>query len=153
MRDIEVNFNIDPVEKAVELAASRAVRSLAMLVSEEAQMNITINDQIDTGAMKASVFVEAEGLNIDTREQSISQATAAAAIPGKKTGKAFPFEPANEEWNPDGPLEAKVGVSAEYGYDQEYLREDDLSFFRPALEEVNKRVDEVVTRVFKDAGL
>lgn len=83
--------------------------------------NITIQDRVDTGAMRASTFFEA-GFGPSGgfgRVSTIAAATAKALVPGKKTGRTFAFEPESEVWNPKGMLEVKVGISASYAIYQE----------------------------------
>lgn len=119
--------NIDFKFKTQELlgkyrdAASRGIRVIGARVAEEIIDNITIQDRVDTGAMRASTFFEAGFGSTGRfgRISTIDDARAKAKIPGKKSGNTFDFEDASEEYRPKGLLEVKVGVSASYAIYQE----------------------------------
>ena len=144
MRNIEVKFRTDMVLSELRNAASKGVRQIALDLVNEVQLHIDINNQVDTGAMKASVFMDASGTQHRTRGESIGDAAWMASQPGVKTGRTFNFadhvEP-DQLWQPKGKLEAKVALSAEYAKWQEKR----LKFLAPAADQTRGRSEQVMS--------
>lgn len=147
MKNVEVKFRTGLVLKELQDAASRGVRQIALDLADEINLNITINNQVDTGAMRASVFMDASGTQQRSRGQSIGEATWLASQPGKKSGATFKFAEkiADEEWHPKGKLEAKVGLSAEYAIWQERR----IKFAAPAVDVIQGRRLSIMSRELK----
>lgn len=131
--------------KRVESALERTSRTLAARGAEEMIQNITINDQIDTGAMRASVFFQTYNDAKVNYQRGITEATAAAKIPGKKTGRTFDFKKKINaiEWEPGSIFESKVGISAEYAKWQEWKH---LKFLYPAFQTVRAESKSIFNR-------
>lgn len=148
MKNVEVKFQTGLVLKGLQNAASRGLRQIGLDLADEINLNITINNQVDTGAMRASVFVDATGTVGQTRGQSIGEATWRASQPGVKSGETFDFGEKIETditWRPQGKLEAKVALSAEYAKWQEKR----IKFLAPAMDTVRSRQELIMSRELK----
>lgn len=141
--DVIVDFSAwDRALTAVQKGVSLAIRDLAFLALDEVQENIVKNEQVDTGAMKASAFVHIGGDSDSLREQAKAEAAKLAAGPGAKTKGGREFEAFPSEYTPETPLEAKVGISASYAGPQEKR----LAFLGPAVDKVR----EIATKVAQE---
>ena len=146
MKDIEVFWN-DNLMDEIKNAASKAVRMTEARLAEELIDEITIQDLIDTGAMRASVFVGSSGTVIMSRSDAIGKATLQAQIPGKKSKRTFNFgeEIASTEWTPSTKFQGKVAISAGYAY---YVNRK-KQFFEKSLEVVRPLVDDIFKAEFR----
>lgn len=144
MKNVEVKFHTGLVLRELQDAASRGLRQIALDLVNEIQLNIDINNQVDTGAMKASAFMDSSGTYRKSRGRSIGEATWKASQPGRKSGATFNFaeQIADEEWQPKGKLEAKVALSAEYAIYQERK----IKFMAPALDIIQSRKTEIMAK-------
>jgi hypothetical protein len=108
--------------------------TIALELDAAIQENITINNQIDTGAMRAGVFVDV--FNGDQgRESAISKARAEGSKPGAKSGRAQKLDgdfAIEESWKPEQDGDAKVGMVMDYSAPQNALK----AFVKPAVAEV-----------------
>jgi len=138
--DVVVDFSgWDRALAEVEKGVAEAIRDLAFTALEHVQENITANEQIDTGAMKASAFVHIGGSGENGREEAESRARQAIAGPGAKTKGGREFETLPVVWVPDNELEAKVAVSASYAGPQESR----IAFLAPAADAIREIASEV----------
>jgi hypothetical protein len=131
---------------ALQEGISLALRSLAFEAAENAQEQILENKQIDTGAMKASVFVHIGGSGESTRPEAVTEATLAATRPGAKSGRTRDFKASPEKWTPENDFEVKVGVSASYAVYQE----DRIAFLAPAADSIREIAAEVARDRFNE---
>jgi hypothetical protein len=147
MKNVEVKFHTGLVLRELQNAASRGLRQIGLDLADEINLNITINNQVDTGAMRASVFMDASGTQQRSRGQSIGEATWLASQPGRKSGATFKFAEkiADEEWQPQGKLEVKVALSAEYAIWQELM----IKFMDPAVDLIHGRNIQIFSRELK----
>lgn len=147
MKNVEVKFHTGLVLNELRNAASRGLRQIGLDLADEINLNITINNQVDTGAMRASVFMDATGTQTRSRGRSIGEATWLASQPGRKSGATFNFaeQIADEEWQPQGKLEVKVALSAEYAMWQERK----IKFMAPAVDVMHTRKVQIMSRELK----
>lgn len=139
------------VKSKLHDALRETVVTLTALVAEETIENITTNNQVDTGAMRATVFMEVDGstVTVNDREAALAIAEALSKIPGVKSKKAQEdFQPEmNITWNPEGPFQGKAALGAEYAKWQEKR----IKFIAPAFDHVKRFSNRVTTQIFKKA--
>jgi hypothetical protein len=149
----------DTADARVTGGLSEAIRALAFAVQARAEDGVQEVDAIDTGALRASIFVTADGE--DGRAEAVADAIAAGKTVGKKSKKphletviAEPGEVVS------GALEAKVGVCVNYGIYIEMGVENAFGrgivlparpFLLPAAESVAADAPVVTERFIKDA--
>ncbi len=150
----------DTADARVSGGLSEAIRALASAVQARAVDNVQEIDAIDTGALRASIFVTADGE--DGRAEAVSDAIAAGKTVGKKSKKphletviAEPGETVS------GALEAKVGVCVNYGiyiemgvegaFGREGLNFPARPYLLPAAADVAQDAPTVTRRFIQDA--
>jgi hypothetical protein len=150
VRNIEVRWNGN-VTTVIQRAAEAAIRETSLRLAEATIDEVTIYDLIDTGALRASIFVGHDGTVISTRESAIAKASIEATSPGKKSGRTFTFgeHVASETWKPTTKLQTKVGISANYANAIHNRKRNPIKFFRKAFEEVFPEVPKIFGKHFK----
>ena len=158
------NFEIkfDKFDKAglmVGRGLSNAITALAFAVQDRAVDNIQHIEAIDTGAMRASVYVETS--KIKGREPAIEKAISEGQNVGRHSGKPhLETEIASPGTEIDSYKIAKVGVAVNYGvyvemgvegaFGNKDLNFPPRPFLTPAAEEVRGEADVVAARFIKD---
>lgn len=159
--NFEIKFDKFKVaDKAVAKGLSQALAALGFAIQDRAVDNIQQIEAIDTGAMRASVYVDTDG--VPGRESAVAAAIREGANVGQHSGKPhLETVIAEEGTKVDGPNEVKVGVCVNYGIYVEMGVEgafgiDGLNFqprpyLSPAAEEVRGEADVVTRRFIQDA--
>ena len=145
------NVEIDFSKKQGYLAKVReALRQSTIAVASEIAKatieNINVNNQVDTGAMLASVYISWANNQSTNKQKAVMEATAKALIPGIKSKRTFKFDPVAQGWIPKGQYQAKVAVSANYAMWQEFKH---MKFISTAFDEVKPRVLKITDEIFK----
>lgn len=139
--DVELDFSkMEGVKKKLNKVLRHALISISAEIAEQTSEEITINNQVDTGAMRASIFLDLIGDGSMTRSAALSSAKIKAALPGAKSGRPHDFHEAVSTWDPRGAYEAKVALSAEYAKYQEKR----MPFLLTAFDIVKARVPFIV---------
>lgn len=147
--DISFNFG---GEKAIHAAIEEGIRKAEIVILTEGAAGvidqITVNNQVDTGAMRASPYIETgehAKTEIPNREESIAKGKELASHPGVKSGKPHDF---NEEmditWRPRR-LQGKLALSADYAKYQEDL----IPFLAPTFDDLNSRAQGIANDIIK----
>lgn len=158
MDSLAGNFEItfDKFDKAgllVGRGLSNAITALAFAVQDRAVDNIQQIEAIDTGAMRASVYVETS--KIKGREPAIEKAISEGKNVGQHSGKPhLETTIASPGTEVSGPKMAKVGVAVNYGIYIEMGVEEHgrpaRPYLSPAAEEVRGEADVVAAQFIKD---
>lgn len=124
----KVTVYLDHIKMRVEGATEEALHKLALEVEGHAKVNITINDQVDTGFMLNSVYVESQRGSTFAKTWDADEKTKAPRLnlPRRYSATA-------------------IVVGAVYAIYQEVLN----SFLRTAVETVTNRVKGIVEPVYK----
>ena len=160
MSGFRINLDkFDAADRRVSEGLSDAVRALAFAVQARAVDEVELVDAIDTGALRASIYVSTE--DNDGRPEAVAEAIAEGRNPGKKSGKPQPkTEIALEGTSPSGEHEAKVGVCVNYGIYVEMGVENAFGrgiviparpYLLPAAESVREDAAAVTRRFIEDA--
>ncbi len=121
-------MHLDHVEMRVKNATEEALHALALEVEGHAKVNIVVNDQVDTGFMLNSVYVESQ-----------RGSTFGGTWPGDEKTKAPRFRLPNRY------AATAVIVGAVYAIYQEVL----MPFLRPAGQTVMNRVKGIMEPVYR----
>lgn len=134
------------VTSQVRAATSKAVRALAFGLETLVKQELTQAGIIDTGALKASVYTQTS--EESGREIALAEAARLAAEPGRHSGQPHDFSPADVEWTPTKPVEAKVAVGAAYGQAVEHVHKNG-PYFAPAVDQLRARAPGIVEKIYK----
>ena len=148
----------DEANAAIDAGLSKAVAALGFAVQDRAVDNIQKVEALDTGALRASVYVDAG--DIRGRESAVAAAITEGKNPGQHSGRPhLETVIAVEGERVEGPLEAKVGVCVNYGIyvemgvDNAFGRGIHIParpYLIPAAEEVRGESAEVVKKFIQD---
>jgi len=106
-----VRDNTYKIRRGYLLGAMRALTKTCFDTEAYAKLLITEQDAVDTGALRASVYVNVE--NINEYDRAVMESIQRASRPGIKSGRARAIEhlpPVAAR-----PFEGVVAVAAEYG--------------------------------------
>lgn len=133
------------IKRQMNSGAKLAIRKAGLDIEAKAKENVTINDTIDTGSMRASIFFTTGSQS--NYDKAKSEAEAAAAEPGRKSGQARSIQMAPEE-RPEDDLTAIIAVGVEHGIYVELgtVDMDANPYLTPAAEEVMGVLDEVLAK-------
>lgn len=161
MSGFRINLDkFDTADARVSSGLSDAVRALAFAVQARAIDGVEEIDAIDTGALRSSIYVNAQG--DDGRPEAVADAITAGKSPGKKSKKPHVETVIAAEGKAvAGPHEAKVGVCVNYGiyvemgvegaFGREGLNFPARPYLMPAAESVGQDADAVTRQFIKDA--
>ena len=124
----KVTMYLDHVEMRVENATEEALHAIALEVEGHAKVNIVANDQVDTGFMLNSVYVESQ-----------KGSTYGNTWPGDESTKA------PKHRIPKKYASTAIIVAAVYSIYQEVLQ----PFLRPAGSEVMNRVKGIMEPIYR----
>lgn len=162
---MSVNFKIefdkfDVANDKIAEGLSAGLAALGFAIQDRAVYNIQEIEAIDTGAMRASVYVNTD--KVKGRESAISKAISEGQNAGRHSGKPhIETVIAADGTAISGPLEVKVGVCVNYGIYVEMGVEGAFGikglnfaprpFLTPAAEEVRGESGVVIARFIKDS--
>ena len=129
------HFNL--AHEAIAAGVKKGLKAVAFALQEEAIEKITDLGLVDTGALRLSVFVEADGVN-----QRDMQLATALAVAKKGAMPAMPGKPIDTD------VQARVGVCVNYGI---YLEMGTVHmparpFLAPAAYTVNVKAQDLMAR-------
>lgn len=139
---VEVQDFTFQVRKGYESAIAKALRKTVIDIEANAKNNVTNQDSIDTGALRASIFSETP----DKPGYAAAEAEAvmASRTPGRHSGRPNPNFVMLDAPEPPRALEAIAGVGAEYAVYVEFGTAfvPPAPFYGPA--------EEMATEAFED---
>ena len=150
--DVELDFSaMAGMKIRIDGWVQLAITTIAAELAEATEEEITVNNQVDTGAMRVSVYLDISGdgtlsASMKSRVMAIGDATSLAAQPGRKSGRTHKFMPEdNITWVPQGEFQAKVALSADYAVYQEIR----IPFLLTAYDQVSARVPYIVAVIIQ----
>lgn len=138
----KVNWYGDKVMAVLKDAADEVLTAAALQTEAVAKVNITTNDQVDTGFMRASVYVIEVGGKFDRSGVMVT-----GKLTGAKSGATSVHETAPVIPVPDDC--AAVHVAANYALYQEVKK----PFLYPAVKSVTRMMGGVIRKVAKECSL
>ena len=153
MRVETTRNNTFRIKAGYHAAVEKCIRKAVLDIEAKAKQNVTDQDAIDTGALRASIYADTRGVNGYAAAEA--EARAAAGSPGKRSGKPhehFEMLPAEKA----GAMEGIAAVGAEYALNVEAgtVHVPPRPFWDPAVDEVvhefDKNVVNMVNREVRD---
>lgn len=135
----KVKTYLDHIMVRIEDASDEALHATALQIEGTAKRNIIDNDQIDTGFMVNSAYVESQ------KGSTFDKTWKDGTYPAKKSGGSGEVEKAPRLKLPNLFSAAAVVIGANYAIFQELKK----PFLRPAGDEVAKQVKGICEPIFR----